>query len=151
MRIAAGLVVVIASIVAVSSMGSAAEGTEKGVSGPADCHSSDKAPVFGSKGSEVSISVSGRITCGSFDNRLEVRLYIWERQRQTGKWVVAGSSRGGSINSRVARAGASIWCVPSKVVNHFQVSMRSEVGHLEPKVIPRYPVQRVSRKVACPS
>src|SRR5262245_61541711 len=92
MRIAAGLVVVITSIVAVSSMGSAAEGTEKGVNGPADCHSSDKAPVFGNKGSEVSINVTGRITCGSVHNRLEIRLYIWERQRSTGKWIVAGSS-----------------------------------------------------------
>lgn len=121
------------------------------MSGPGDCHSFDKGPIFGECTSKVSISVTGRIACRSVHDRLEMRLYIWKRQKRTGKWVVAGSARGGSINSREDRAMASIWCDPSQVVNHFQVSMRSEVGHLEPKVIPRYPTQRVSRKVACPS
>lgn len=152
MRIAAGLLVVIASIAAVSSsIGSTAQGIGKNVSGPGNCRSLDRSPVFGEEGSEVSVSVTGRVTCASQHTRLEIHINLWERQRSTGKWIVAGSAKGGSINSRVARVEASISCVPSSAVNQFQVSMRSKVDNLKPKVIRRYPIQRVSQKVACPS
>jgi hypothetical protein len=156
MRKGVAIFAAIASLVALgSSIATGQTGIRKDGDGPSDCYSFDGAPEFGyiehpNKPPEIPVMVSGQLTCASDHENLEARIYLW-KQKQNGKWAVIDVDHRHSANSTVVNVEAYIRCLPAREKNHFWVSMWSKVDNHKPWVIKRYPIQRASRKVACPS